>query len=66
METLGSIIKKFQEIERPKKKKKKKNPFISGNKNPKKIVYIFSKETFLIFWEVKTSKKIFIFQEAES
>ena len=41
MELLGSNIKKFQEMETP-----KKNPYISGIGNPKKASY---------FWEMEQS-----------
>ena len=70
MELLGSNIKKFQEMETP-----KKNPYISGIGNPKKasyfwemelfsppqkISYIFSKESFCYIFGKGNPQKTFV------
>ena len=68
MELLSSNIKNFQETETP----KKKNSYISGNRNPKKAFYILGNGTFqstprkfILFLEIETLKKILMLPEME-
>ena len=67
MEILGSSIKKFQEMETP-----KKIIYISGNGNSKKDSYISGNETFqstqkkVLFQEMETLRKLFIFSQKKA
>ena len=61
----------FQEMEllNPSSKNKKKKPYISGKKlsysDIKKFLIFSQKNAFLIFREMETLKKFFIFEETE-